>query len=227
LSRWSRLKRARGAEALGRDETVTQDGEVQGGQPRAALDEASQPSDGDAAATTSDAAPCPPGEPDENETSILKIDIEKLTYESDFTPFMKKGVPDEVRNEAMRKLWTSHPVFGIIDGLDDYCEDFSDAVWADPNLKTAYKVGRGFLSEAEAAAWESLGKSATSPPSAAAAASDVADGDGAPESEEVAAQRQHDSQPADMASGDGELQEERGEEGEHGTQAADVPKRPA
>jgi hypothetical protein len=34
------------------------------------------------------------------------IDINALTVESDFTVFMHKSVPEEVRRIALRKLWT-------------------------------------------------------------------------------------------------------------------------
>ena len=37
-------------------------------------------------------------------------DIDSLSKESDFSPFMKKGVPKELRNRAMRKLWRVNPV---------------------------------------------------------------------------------------------------------------------
>jgi hypothetical protein len=37
-------------------------------------------------------------------------DIETLTYESDFSAFMAKGVPKAIRNQALKKLWRSNPV---------------------------------------------------------------------------------------------------------------------
>lgn len=72
-------------------------------------------------------------------------DIESLTAESDFTPFMKPGVPAELKNRALRKLWRVNPVFGHLDGLNDYDGDFTDAATVVKDLKTLYKVGRGFL----------------------------------------------------------------------------------
>ncbi len=73
------------------------------------------------------------------------IDLETLNYDSDFGPFMKKGVPEVLKNLAMRKLWTSNPILANVDGLNDYDENF-----ADPALnvfKSNWKVGRGFLTE--------------------------------------------------------------------------------
>lgn len=72
-------------------------------------------------------------------------DIDSLSTESDFTPFMKKGVPKELRNRAMRKLWRVNPVFGHLDGLNDYDGDFTDAATVVKGLKTLYKVGQGIV----------------------------------------------------------------------------------
>lgn len=81
----------------------------------------------------------------ENREIAEAIDLETLNYESDFGPFMKKGVPEVLKNLAMRKLWTSNPILANVDGLNDYDENF-----ADPALnvfKSNWKVGRGFLTE--------------------------------------------------------------------------------
>ena len=51
-------------------------------------------------------------------------DVESLTEESDFSPFMSPGVSDELRNLALRKLFRA-PVFNIRDGLDEYDDDFT------------------------------------------------------------------------------------------------------
>jgi hypothetical protein len=44
--------------------------------------------------------------------------IDSLTVDSDFTVFMKPGVPKRVQTMALRKLWRLNPAFGRIDGLD-------------------------------------------------------------------------------------------------------------
>ncbi|TNF91164.1 MAG: DUF3306 domain-containing protein [Gammaproteobacteria bacterium] len=51
-------------------------------------------------------------------------DIESLSENSDFTPFMSPGVSDKLRNLALRKLFHA-PVFNIRDGLDEYDDDFT------------------------------------------------------------------------------------------------------
>jgi hypothetical protein len=42
------------------------------------------------------------------------IDLDVLTATSDFTIFMEPGVPDDVRVRALRKLWTSDPIFNQV-----------------------------------------------------------------------------------------------------------------
>lgn len=51
-------------------------------------------------------------------------DIESLNEESDYSAFLSPGVSDELRNLALRKLFNL-PQFNIVDGLNDYDEDFS------------------------------------------------------------------------------------------------------
>ena len=52
-------------------------------------------------------------------------DIDTLHKDSDFTVFMREGVPEEIRNLALRKLWTSDPVLANVDGLNDYDGDYA------------------------------------------------------------------------------------------------------
>jgi Protein of unknown function (DUF3306) len=47
-------------------------------------------------------------------------DVETLTYESDFTAFLRENVPEQLKQAALRKLWTSDPVLANLDGLNDY-----------------------------------------------------------------------------------------------------------
>lgn len=97
-------------------------------------------------------------EPQELPKDFSDFDYETLSFESDYEQFMKAEVPDDVRNSALRKLWVSSPVLANTDGLDDYCEDYTDAAVCKGPVKTAYRFGRGFLSDAEVATWEALGK---------------------------------------------------------------------
>lgn len=93
-----------------------------------------------------------PGEPGhdapEQETLPPDLpDIDTLTAESDFTAFMKEGVPRALRRQALRKLWASDPVFNVIDGLEEYGEDYTDAASVIKGMKSAWEVGKGYPKE--------------------------------------------------------------------------------
>ncbi len=51
-------------------------------------------------------------------------DVEQLTPQSDFSSFMTQGVTPEVRNAAMKKLFTD-PHYNVMDGLDIYIGDYN------------------------------------------------------------------------------------------------------
>ena len=51
-------------------------------------------------------------------------DVKELTKDSDFKPFMTRGVDAGVRNAAMKKLFTD-PHFNVMDRLDIYIDDYS------------------------------------------------------------------------------------------------------
>ncbi len=50
--------------------------------------------------------------------------IESLTEDSDYSGFLSPEVSDELRKQALRKLFLA-PGFNVCDGLDDYDEDFT------------------------------------------------------------------------------------------------------
>jgi hypothetical protein len=51
-------------------------------------------------------------------------DAKALTIESDFKPFMVKNVSPEVKNAAMKKLFTD-PHYNVMDMMDIYVDDYS------------------------------------------------------------------------------------------------------
>ena len=51
-------------------------------------------------------------------------DVDVLTPKSDFKPFVARNVAPEVRNAAMKKLFTD-PHFNVMDRLDIYIDDYS------------------------------------------------------------------------------------------------------
>lgn len=125
------------------------------------------------------------------EADFADVDFAALDFKSDYSRFMQPGVPDAVRNKALRQLWASDPIMANMDGLHDYWDDYTDAAVAVPagTLKTAYRIGKGFLSDDEVAQWEALGKpaavpavetvAATEPAAAAEATTELCEPDGA------------------------------------------------
>jgi Protein of unknown function (DUF3306) len=76
-------------------------------------------------------------------------DIASLDASSDFSVFMRPGVPAHLRTLALRKLWRSDPIFSKLDGLVEYGEDYTIPSWPKGAIKTAYRIGRGFMNELE------------------------------------------------------------------------------
>jgi len=87
-----------------------------------------------------------PNNATEEEIAALP-DIDSLDAGSDFSAFMKEGVPEELKSRALRKLWRVDPAFAHVDGLLDYDDDFTDAALVVEGLKTIYKVGKGMVSD--------------------------------------------------------------------------------
>lgn len=72
------------------------------------------------------------------------VNFEELDYDSDYTRFMKEGVPEMVRRKALRQLWASDPILANLDGLNEYDEDYTDAALAVKALQSAWKPGQGY-----------------------------------------------------------------------------------
>jgi hypothetical protein len=66
----------------------------------------------------------PAGEPERELTDADMPPIETLDADSDYAAFLSPGVSDDLRQQALRKLF-SQPDFNITDGLNDYDEDFT------------------------------------------------------------------------------------------------------
>ena len=79
-----------------------------------------------------------------DDEAYADVDFDALDYESDYTRFMGKDVPEMVRRRALRALWRSDPILANVDGLNDYDDDFTDAAMVVENLVSAYKPGRGY-----------------------------------------------------------------------------------
>lgn len=90
-------------------------------------------------------------------------DLETLDANSDYTGFLGANVPQDVAKLALRKLWRSDPVLANLDGLNDYDDDFSKVGMVSEAVKTAYRVGKGFLTDEEAVAGASEDEIAAAP----------------------------------------------------------------
>lgn len=121
-------------------------------------------------------------------------DIDSLTAESDFTAFLKEGVPQHLRRLALRKLWTSDPVLANLDGLIDYGEDYTDAANVVEGMKSAWEVGRGYAKEEPLADAESAVQGGDDETSTDVGDAQVASG----ESEEIG----EDSEPSSEEDGE-------------------------
>lgn len=112
LSRWAKRKADVRAEEV---KSV----ELQNVNPRtSALFEAKMPEDAQPERSL------PDGEGDDAATNPPLPTIESLTQESDFSPFMGKDVASDLRNQAMKKLFTD-PHYNVQDGLDIYIGDYT------------------------------------------------------------------------------------------------------
>lgn len=83
----------------------------------------------------------------EEELAELERAAEEVTEETGVQRFLDPRVPQAIRNIALRRLWRSNPVFACLDGLNDYEEDYTDAAVVIAGMKSAYRVGKGFLTD--------------------------------------------------------------------------------
>ncbi|MXN67377.1 DUF3306 domain-containing protein [Stappia sp. GBMRC 2046] len=141
----------------------------------------------------------------QNRAAAEAVDLESLTYESDFSVFFRKGVPAALKNAAMRKLWASNPVLACVDGLNDYDEDFRIVSHVGDQVKSAWEVGRGYArkleAEAEAERAAAAAKAAEAEEPAvqipSVETSEVAATDGANASAEIPSDETSASEPAE------------------------------
>jgi hypothetical protein len=143
LDRWSRRKRGGSGPGAPEPETA------------AAAPEPARPLGGRSDPPPAGARPAA-GDPQRSEEDsdsgdpevIAKLpDLDSLTEDTDFTVFLQDGVPKALRRQALRRLWRMNPVFANLDGLNDYDEDFSALGIIAENIKTIYKVGKGYLDD--------------------------------------------------------------------------------
>lgn len=133
ISRWARLKRSREQAPPSADEDKAALGHSDAARPAAsgpleAHTSGSRDLTGQAGAVDTDAR-----RPDEATVAAAPVDpnedlppIESLTQNSDFTPFLRRGVASGARNAALKKLFAD-PHYNVMDGLDVYIDDYNIA----------------------------------------------------------------------------------------------------
>ena len=89
------------------------------------------------------------GKSDEEILSILELpEPETLKLGDTVEKFMDGRVPERIRARALRAFWKTNPVLANIDGLDEYCDDYTDAAMIIENMQTIYEVGKGYATQA-------------------------------------------------------------------------------
>ncbi len=86
------------------------------------------------------ATPAPEAEDELFDLSLLP-DLEALTAQTDMSLFLQKGVPDDLRNAALRKIWALDPA------IRDYVGDALDYAWdwnAPGGVPGGGELGAGF-----------------------------------------------------------------------------------
>jgi hypothetical protein len=69
------------------------------------------------------AEPLPPVAADDEAMPTLE-QLSTLNHHDDLTSFVARGVDEDVRRAAMKKMFTD-PHFNVMDGLDTYIDDYS------------------------------------------------------------------------------------------------------
>ena len=73
------------------------------------------------------------------------VEPETLEDPDQVKEFLNSAIPQRLKTRALRRLWTLNPIFGQMDGLVDYGEDYTDAALVVENMQTVYQVGKGML----------------------------------------------------------------------------------
>jgi hypothetical protein len=96
------------------------------------------------ASKSQDVAISPSEEKELEEKPVAELPpVESLTKDSDFTAFLRKGVPEALRQQALHKLWASDPAFAAPDPLDFQNVDYTKLVTGEV-VTSSYEVGKGF-----------------------------------------------------------------------------------
>ncbi len=73
---------------------------------------------------------------------------EDIEHEAGLEAFMENGLPDRLRQMALRRMWRLNPLFRFADEMVEYGENYTDAATVIEGMTTAYQVGKGYLQKA-------------------------------------------------------------------------------
>ena len=73
---------------------------------------------------------------------------EEIEDEAGLEAFMENGLPDRLRQMALRRMWRLNPMFRFADEMVEYGENYTDAATVIDGMTTAYQVGKGYLQKA-------------------------------------------------------------------------------
>jgi hypothetical protein len=71
-------------------------------------------------------------------------DVAQLKPDSDYSPFIARGVDENVKRSAMKKLF-SDPHFNVMDGLDVYIEDYNKFEPISPQMLASLNHAKALL----------------------------------------------------------------------------------
>lgn len=77
-------------------------------------------------------------------------DVAALTTDSDFKPFLARGVDEGVRRSALKKLFAD-PHFNVMDGLDVYIDDYTKFEPIPPEMLAALNHAKSLFRPVEQA----------------------------------------------------------------------------
>nr|WP_239027478.1 DUF3306 domain-containing protein [Ramlibacter algicola] len=112
MGRWSRRK------------LDVKEGKAVEAEPVVGPEPSPQPSPASGRGSLDTPDPSPPATPAPTEPPPTLEDVQALTPASDFKRFVAPDVAPEVKNAALKKLFTD-PHYNVMDGLDTYIDDYS------------------------------------------------------------------------------------------------------
>ena len=140
--------------------------------------EAKRDGDAPAAEAAVPAEPVAQAEPEFDLSSLPKLD--EMTATTDITGFLRKGVPEHLRNAALRKSWALDPAIrNYVNPALDYAYDWNTpgGVPGNSEIGAGMDVAR-LVSQIMGSAESAAGPSASDPEPGTAPASDAAEASG-------------------------------------------------